>query len=94
LLENACKHSGIGTDEKGFIEMEITVLKSKLIVISRNSVTGFEPGGTPETSGIGLNNIEKRLQLLFSDNYRLICHKADNIFQVEMQIPVLCRVAV
>lgn len=85
LIENAFKH-GISYNNKSFITVNITVDGNELSCIVANSRhTSTETGN----SGIGLNNITKRLDILFGNRYSLAIDDNDaSVYIVELVIPI------
>nr|MBD3621698.1 histidine kinase [Sunxiuqinia sp.] len=83
FVENAFKH---GTLEKGFlrIEMNVSVKENQLRFFLRNSFLDDEE--TPEKTGIGLENIRKRLELHYKNNHELSIVKSDKWFTVNLSI--------
>jgi hypothetical protein len=85
FLENAFKH-GVSYRYKSFIHFSIHVTESRLQCEITNSK--FEGKTAPSENGIGLENIKKRLRLLYHDNYTLtICDEKEK-FKVCLIIPV------
>ncbi len=85
LIENAFKH-GISYNNKSFITVNITVDGNEMSCIVANSRhTATETGN----SGIGLNNITKRLDILFGNRYSLAIDDNDaSVYIVELVIPI------
>lgn len=85
LVENAFKH-GISYNNKSFITVNITVDNNELSCIVANSRHTSQATGN---SGIGLNNITKRLDILFGNRYSLSIDDTDaNVYIVELIIPI------
>lgn len=87
LLENAVKHSGIGIEPDAVVKIEITEENNRLITKVSNSKarSSFEK----EAGGIGLANIQKRLQLMYPSKHQLTIEEDKNNFQVLLMIPLL-----
>jgi len=85
FIENAFKH-GISYREKSFIEIDMKVEKESLTFRSSNSIgkAGDESG--QNHSGIGLDNVSKRLNLLFPGKHELKINKSDASFDVYLVI--------
>ena len=83
FIENAFKH---GSLINGFlqIEVQINVIKNKLIFSIKNSF--IDDDINEVNQGIGLNNIKKRLDLHYSNNYNLKIENKDNWFLVNLSI--------
>ncbi len=45
-------------------------------------------GTTEEPGGIGLENVRKRLKLLYPNNYKLDIVNAENSFRVDLKIKI------
>lgn len=85
LVENAFKH-GISYSKRSFININIAVDKDSLTCVVANS---RHTAQTNEHSGIGLNNITKRLDLIFGDTYSLTTDSSsDDKYIVELVIPL------
>lgn len=87
LLENAFKHSGIGTSPKAFIRIHLREDEGLLMghfVNSRSPVPADTGGG-----GIGLQNIRKRLSLLqpYRPEENLVILESPEVFEVFIKIP-------
>jgi len=84
FIENAFKH-GISYREKSFIDISMHVEDEKLIFKCENSV-GKQKNENNENNhnGIGLENVKKRLNLLFPDRHSLIIDKTEKVFRIEL----------
>ncbi|MCX6249971.1 MAG: histidine kinase [Bacteroidetes bacterium] len=84
FIENAFKH-GISYRKPSYIFILISVHPESVYFECKNS-----QGGQGETlksdSGIGLENVKKRLALLFHDNHRLTINSTDDDFEVTLTI--------
>ncbi len=85
LIENAFKH-GVSYREESFINIDLMVSDDRLVLIIKNSKANKTH--TDDFSGIGLDNTQKRLALLYGDTYHLDIIDADNIFTVNLSIPL------
>ncbi|MBO5820356.1 MAG: sensor histidine kinase [Alistipes sp.] len=87
LVENAFKH-GISYKNASFININITIDHNELTCIVANSRHDNDTQST-ERSGIGLNNIIKRMDILFGSSYTLTTDSTDSkVYIVELVIPV------
>ncbi|MBO7264451.1 MAG: histidine kinase [Alistipes sp.] len=90
LVENAFKH-GISYDENSYIKIDIIAFDDELTCIVTNSRHGASNSNT-EHSGIGLNNVTRRLEMLFGHRYSLTIDDSDEkIYTVELVIPITDR---
>ncbi|UJH91662.1 histidine kinase [Antarcticibacterium sp. 1MA-6-2] len=85
LLENAYKHSPARL-ESGAINLTISVKENTLTFKVENPREKKIANGLEEPGGIGLPNVQKRLQLLYPDQHRLDIKKTEDVFTVEMNI--------
>ncbi len=86
FVENAFKH-GISYKDKSFIQIEI-LQKNKYIEFRCNNSLSVKNDFINPYSGVGLENIKKRLNLLYHDNYQLDIVDLDAEFRVYLKIPV------
>ncbi len=84
FIENAFKH-GISYRRPSFIDISISIQGDELQFRCVNSNAGHN---NDKHHGIGLANINKRLQLLYADRYTLSIAPTDDTFSVNLQIPI------
>lgn len=84
FVENAFKHSNTVGDS--VIDIELTVKNDLLHFFVRNKFIDSPEEIKDKTSGIGLNNVERRLNLLYSKNHNLLISKNDDWFTVSLQL--------
>lgn len=81
LVENAFKHGiSLQSDSEIFIYLEIGEKNLKFNV--RNTINPIKRKSINSDSGIGLDNLKKRLNLLYSEKYKLIKKIEKNYFEV------------
>ncbi len=88
FLENAFKHASNKINEKIWITIDLIVKDGNLNFTVENSV--FPEGKTQmhnAYSGIGLENVKRRLSLLY-ENYTLQNELKENYYHAFLQIPV------
>ena len=83
FVENAFKH-GTQIDEVLSVKINLTINDQFLCFEIENSTNN----NTNSNSGIGLENIKKRLEMLFDKNYALHIKHNDNKFKVNLEIPI------
>ena len=83
FVENAFKHGNL---EDGFLKVEInlTLIKNNLQFSIQN--TSLNKDTKENVSGIGLENIKKRLELHYPNNYQLEIKNINDIFLVNLSI--------
>ena len=85
FVENAFKHgTGIITD--AIIKIELKVENGILQFMVSNRYNDVTNGSKDKNSGIGLNNVKRRLNLLYGRNHALLINKRDGWFTVSLQI--------
>ena len=84
FVENAFKH-GISYSEASFIRVKVVVQDGKVVFHCANS---SHPSETDENHGLGLENIKKRLSLLYGLSYTLFIDEGDGCYEVLMTIPL------
>lgn len=86
FIENAFKH-GITYREKPYIEISMHLKKEKLIFHCSNSIGKKSIEEEREQhNGIGLDNVTKRLKLLFPDQHKLKIDQSTKDFHVHLEI--------
>jgi two-component sensor histidine kinase len=85
LIENAFKH-GISYKDESFISIDMKISDEKLLLSISN--TKSETTRTDEFSGIGIENTRKRLDLLYGKNYLLEIIDSQDVFDVNLSIPL------
>ena len=87
FIENAFKH-GVSFREDSFIDIFMTTTDNSIIFRCLNSMSGSTTETGLESSGIGLNNVRKRLDLLFPGKHELRLNKTESTFEVLLKIQV------
>jgi two-component system, LytTR family, sensor kinase len=85
IIENAFKH-GVSYREKSFIKIRMEISKESITFNCSNSIVKPVDERAAEHSGIGLENIKKRLNLLFPVKHEFKIDKTDSAFEVVVQI--------
>jgi LytS/YehU family sensor histidine kinase len=84
LIENACKH-GILTDPQKPVDINLKVTDHQLNFSIENSINSYHKD---EVGGIGIPNVQKRLDLLYGKKYTLDLSKIADRFIVNLQLPL------
>ncbi len=86
FIENAFKH-GISYREKSFIHIAMKIENSKIFFSCKNSIGRQRDKEINENhSGIGLENVKKRLLLLFPEKYNLNIEPGETEFNISLEI--------
>lgn len=85
FIENAFKH-GISHKEPSFIDIRITQENNQLHFYCANSNFSRDRMQTLQ-GGVGLDNVRKRLQLIYQDRYKLDIIPTRKVFTVDLWLP-------
>jgi sensor histidine kinase YesM len=85
FVENAIKH-GTGLIENAEIDVELRTEKNMLSFSVRNKFNETSEEIKDKSSGIGLPNVQRRLDLLYGNKHSLLITKQDGWFIVSLQI--------
>lgn len=90
LVENSFKHSRLVSDPNGFVHFYLLQENNDLIFIARNSIKGMSLSVVDSNkkvhSGIGLENVKKRLELYYGENYSFEAMQENNKYVVTIKI--------
>jgi LytS/YehU family sensor histidine kinase len=85
FVENAFKH-GISYLNSSFIDIEVKTWENFISIKVINSVNTNTDKDS--SSGIGLQNVRRRLELLYPKKYRLEIRQSENEFYVDLRIDI------
>jgi two-component system LytT family sensor kinase len=85
FVENAFKH-GTGLIADAEIEIELKAKNHILYFTVRNKYNCDKVEQKDKTAGIGLTNVERRLNLLYGKNHTLLINKNNGWFTVSLQL--------
>lgn len=85
FLENAFKH-GVYVMERSYIAMEIVIEQKRLFFTCQNKDYSDIKKPELERGGIGLENVRRRLDLLYPGKHKLILGPENGIFKVHLEI--------
>jgi two-component system, LytTR family, sensor histidine kinase AlgZ len=71
FLENAFKHGVSNNSKNAFVNISIDIIGKNCTYIVENSKLPAKTENTNEKSGIGLQNVNRRLELSYPNNYKL-----------------------
>ncbi len=86
LLENAFKH-GVSYQKESFIEIIMNADKEFLFFRIKNSKQK-SGNGIVEKGGIGLENLQKRLDLIYGKDYSFVQNETENDFEINIKLPI------
>ena len=86
FIENAFKY-GVSYSEESLISVKIGIESEKLQFSCMNRIPK-EGANQKKGSGIGIKNVQRRLDLIYGDLYKMNIDTKDNIFMVELSLPL------
>ena len=89
FIENAFKH-GVSYEQHSFVRIGIQLQDGYLNFTCENSQQPKDKrGGAKDPhSGIGLENVRKRLKLIYGNNYFFLTNDKEDKYEVSLKIPV------
>lgn len=84
FVENAFKH-GISYKNASFVDVRYTFAEGKMNFTCRNSNNDVKSG---EAGGVGLENVRRRLNLIYGDRHSLVIRDQNDIYEVELSVPL------
>jgi two-component system, LytTR family, sensor kinase len=88
FVENAFKHVSKLKNQPNWIKMDFQIDKNQLTLNVCNSTDSKSqgPNNLLSTNGIGLKNVQRRLDLLYPDAHQLLIKNEQNQFQVILKL--------
>lgn len=90
IIENCFKHAGNQLEKKSLIDIQLIVENGFLRLTASNPIKKqtSRDKEIKGPGGIGLKNIEKRLELHFKDQYELKTSDDGENFQIQLKVPI------
>ena len=85
LAENSFKHGVKGTSMEGFVNIEVKIIDQNLTLTISNNKGEVDDVEDGKFGGIGLENVKKRLKLVYPNSELVIDDQAES-FNVEVKI--------
>ncbi len=85
FVENAFKYSGIGIEEGAFAKFKLIANAQTLRFVAQNSKRSVKRE-QKHIKGIGIDNVRKRLDLIYAGNYDLNIEDNEDSFNLELTI--------
>jgi two-component system, LytTR family, sensor histidine kinase AlgZ len=86
FLENAFKHGVSNNSKNAFVNISIEMTDKNCTYIVENSKLPTKIENTTEKSGIGLQNVNRRLELSYPDNYKLDISENETSYKVTLSL--------
>jgi len=88
FVENAFKHVSQKQYAPNWISIDLNLVDNQLNFVVRNSVSKTFPAKEDilHYGGLGLKNVQRRLDLLYPDRYELVINREENKFEVQLSL--------
>ncbi|SDL20865.1 sensor histidine kinase [Siphonobacter aquaeclarae] len=86
FVENAFKHVSRETDRPSEIAIHLTLEDHRLFVHVHNTTSGLAEKEAVRSGGLGLKNVQRRLDLLYPGKHRLSIRSDDASFDVDLEL--------
>jgi hypothetical protein len=86
FVENAFKHISHKTGETNFVKVDMSRNNGQFSFVIENSKESERT--TEEHGGIGLNNVKRRLELLYPEKHILQIKEEDNFYKVDLKLKI------
>lgn len=86
LIENCFKHSRLESNQKGFIRISLIQTEKELTFVTENSQSACVFNKQSERGGIGVMNVQKRLQLAYGKNFTFHVENNSHFYKTELKI--------
>lgn len=85
FIENAFKHVSRMPSEIGYVNIALNQEGNTLRLVVENSNSN-QSSQQKKTSGIGLENVKKRLEILYPEKHELLVQKTDKVYKTTLII--------
>jgi two-component system LytT family sensor kinase len=86
FVENAFKHVSKDKDRRNWINIELKVTGEYLYFTVGNSISGTATSQVVQYGGIGLQNVRRRLDLIYPEQYQLAIRQGKESFTVKLEL--------
>ncbi|WP_298512489.1 sensor histidine kinase [uncultured Kordia sp.] len=83
LLENAFKHGVENLYDAAFVKIDLTANANEIVFTIENN---FDAVSLSETKGIGLKNLQRRLELVYPKKHSLSFESKDELYKSQLSI--------
>jgi sensor histidine kinase YesM len=87
LLENAFKHGADTKPENPFIRFRLETKKERIFFKIENNFDAQE--SERKKAGIGIENLKRRLELLFPKKHHFLVEKSENVYKASVRIELI-----
>ncbi len=86
FVENAFKH-GVSYQQESFIDIAVRAENSYIVFECKNSIAPQNPSDHPKEGGVGLQNVKRRMELIYGSRYSLNIDNQNNLYNILLKIP-------
>jgi two-component system, LytTR family, sensor kinase len=86
FVENAFKHVSKHTDRRNWIHINMQVTGQQMIFTINNSRASGDTHHVIDYGGIGLRNVQRRLDLIYPGRHQLDIQQQDDTFNVQLRL--------
>jgi LytS/YehU family sensor histidine kinase len=86
FVENAFKHSCLGSDTNSFVNVKLDQKGDTLKFIVENSIPSIKAPSDPASSGIGIENLKNRLALIYKNKAVVETKITENVYYISLTI--------
>ena len=86
FFENAFKHGDVDTNPAGWVRIELTVNETSQMHFRAENTKRETPSNQREASGIGLENVQQQLTLLYPKKHHLVIKNQKDTFLVKLEL--------
>ena len=87
FVENAFKH-GVSYQQESFVSISLTAQEGTLLFTCSNSKPRSTSPSASQEGGVGLQNVQRRLQLIYGERYRLDIDDGEDTYNIRLEIPL------
>lgn len=88
LVENCFKHCPLDVEVESYVQINLKIEKKRILFIAENSQPFLKKRSDTLKTGIGIENVKRRLSLYYEDNYELNIFDGKNCFRLELFINI------
>jgi len=86
IVENGCKHGLRGRPGTNFLHISIKIDEGKFFFSSKNNKVAIKDVEDARPAGIGLQNVKRRLELLYPAEHKMKVIEHDSEFEIYLEI--------
>lgn len=86
FVENVFKHGDFSNPDHAVLKVSWHVTRDNIVFICQNSKSALAKPNPKGVGGIGLENVRRRLDIHYPNNYELDANNTDNLYKVHLKI--------